>query len=57
MKTWTTQNKLKRNDDKTEVLLMKSNRTNFPDAQPTPVRVCTTDIPFTDGPVLATLVL
>ena len=33
MKTWMTQNKLKLNNDKTE--LMKSNRTIFPDVQPT----------------------
>ena len=33
--------------DKTEALLMKSNRTILPDAQPTSLRVGTADIPFT----------
>ena len=47
MKTWMTQNKLKLNDNKTEDLLIKSNRTTFPDAQPTSLRVCSTDILFT----------
>ena len=43
---WMTQNKLKLNDDKTETFLRKSDRTNFPDAQPTSLRVSTADIPF-----------
>ena len=41
-----TQNKLKLNDDKTEALLVKSNRTIFPDAQPASLRAGTADIPF-----------
>ena len=41
-----TQNKLKLNDDKTEAFLMKSDRTNFHDAQPTSLCVSTADIPF-----------
>ena len=45
VKTWMTQNKLKPNDDKTEALPI--NRTTFPNAQPTSLRVGSTDIPFT----------
>ena len=41
------QNKLKPND-KTEALLMKSNKTIFPDAQPISLRVGTADIPSTN---------
>ena len=48
LNTWMTRNKLKPNDDnKTEVLLIKSSKTIFPDAQPTSLRVGTADIPFT----------
>ena len=47
VKTWMTQNKLKLNDDKTEALLIKSNITTFPNAQPTSLRVGSADIPFT----------
>ena len=47
VKTWMTQNKLKVNDDKTEALLIKSNRTTFSDAQPTSLRVGSADSPFT----------
>ena len=47
VKTWMTQYKLKLNDDKTEALVMKLNRTIFPDAQPTSLRAGTADIPFT----------
>ena len=43
---WMTQDKLKLNDDKTGRLLMKSNRTIFPDAQPTSLRVGAAGIPF-----------
>ena len=46
MKTWMTQNKLKLNDDKTEVLLIKSNRPTFPNAQPTSLCIGSADIPF-----------
>ena len=48
VKTWMTQNKLKLNDDETEAVLMKSNRTiSFcSDAQLTSLRVGTADIPF-----------
>ena len=46
VKAWMTQNKLRRNDDKTEALLIKSNRTTFPDAQPTSLPVGSVDIPF-----------
>ena len=42
-----TQSKLKLNGDKTEALLMKSNRTIFPGAEPTSLRVGTANIPFT----------
>ena len=47
VKTWMTQNKLELNDDKTEAVLVKSNRTHFPDAQPTSCLVDTADVPFT----------
>ena len=46
VKTWMTQNKLKLNDDKTEVLLIKSNRPTFPNAQPTSLCIGSADIPF-----------
>ena len=38
--------KLKLDDDKTEAVLIKSNRTTFPDAQPTSLRVGSVNIPF-----------
>ena len=48
LNTWMTRNKLKLNDEnKTEVLLIKSSETIFPDALPTSLRVGTADIPFT----------
>ena len=47
VKTWMTQNKLKLNDDKSEALLIKSNRTTFLNAQPTSLRVGSADIPLT----------
>ena len=47
LKTWMTRNKLKLNDDKTEAVLIKSNRTTFPNAQPTSLRVGSADSPFT----------
>ena len=46
VKTWMTQNKLKLNDDKTEALLIKSNRTTFPNAQPTCLRVGSAGVLF-----------
>ena len=47
VKTWMTPDKLKLDDDKTEAVLIKSNRTTFPDAQPTSLRVGSADSPFT----------
>ena len=47
VETWMTQNKLKLYDDKTEALLMKSNRTIFHYTQPTSLRADTADVPFT----------
>ena len=47
VKTWMTQNKLKLNDDKSEAVLIKSNRTSFPSAQPTSLPVGSADSPFT----------
>ena len=47
VKPWMTQNKVKLNDDKTEAVLIKSNRTTFPNAQPTSLRVGSADSPFT----------
>ena len=44
--TWVTQNKLKMNDDKTEALLVKSDRTSFLTLGPTSIRVGTADISF-----------
>ena len=46
LKTWMTQNKLKLND-KTEFLLIKSNRTTFPNTQPTALHVGSADISLT----------
>ena len=54
VKTWMTQNKLKSNDDKTEALLIKSNSTTVPNAQPTFLRVGSADILL--RPALAILV-
>ena len=45
VKSWMTQNKL--NDDKTEAVLIKSNRSTFPNAQLTLLRVGSANIPFT----------
>ena len=45
-KTWLMQNKLKLNNDKTEALLVKSQKTIFPDAQPTSLHVGTAAILF-----------
>ena len=53
VKTWMTQNKLKSND-KTEDLLIKSNSTTVPNAQPTFLRVGSADILL--RPALAILV-
>ena len=48
VETWMTQNKLKLYDDKTEALLMKSNRTIFHYTQPTSLRAdaYAADVPF-----------
>ena len=46
VKTWVTQNKLKLNDEKTEAVLIKSNRTTFPDAQTTSLHGGSADIPL-----------
>ena len=45
-KTWMTANKLKFNDDKTESLLIASNRTYFPNPPPTSIYIRNSDIPF-----------
>ena len=47
VKTWITQNKLKLDDDKTETFLIKSDRTSFPNTQPTSLRLDSADSPFT----------
>ena len=47
VKTWITQNKLKLDDDKTEAFLIKSDRTSFPNTQPTSLRVGSANIPLT----------
>ena len=47
VKTWMTQNKLKLNDNKTEALFIKSNRTTFPGAQPISLCHGSAGIPFT----------
>ena len=46
VKTLMTQYKRKLNDDKTEALLIQSNRTTFPHAQPTSLPAGSADIPF-----------
>ena len=46
VKTWMTANKLKLNDDKTEPLLIASNRTHFPNPPPISTHIGNTDIPF-----------
>ena len=46
VKTWMTSNKLKLNDDKTECLLIVSNRTSLPNPHPTSIHIGDTDIPF-----------
>ena len=46
VKTWMTANKLKPNDNKTESLLIESNRTYFPNPPPTSIYIGNTDIPF-----------
>ena len=44
--TWMTANKLQLSDDKTESLLIASNRTYFPNPPPTPIHMGNTDISF-----------
>ncbi|KAK7108618.1 hypothetical protein V1264_016319 [Littorina saxatilis] len=46
VKSWMIDNKLKLNDDKTEVLLCKKKNTTFPSPQPVSVQVGDTDILF-----------
>ena len=46
VKTWMTSNKLKLNDDKTECLLIVSNRTSLPNPHPTSTDIRDTDILF-----------
>ena len=46
VKTWMTANKLKLNDDKTESLLIASNRTHFPNPPLISIHIGNTDIPF-----------
>ena len=46
VKTWMTSNKLKLNDDKTECLLIVSDRTSLPVPHPTSIHVGDTDILF-----------
>ena len=46
VKTWMTSNKLNLNDDKTECLLIVSNRTSLPNSHPTSIRIGDTDILF-----------
>ena len=47
VKIWMTQNKLTLNDDKAEAFLIKSDRTTFPNTQPTSLRLDSADSPFT----------
>ena len=49
VKTWMTSNKLKLNDDKTECLLIVSNRTSLPKPHPTSIHIGDTDIVFLAG--------
>ena len=46
VKSWMDCNKLKLNDDKTESILIKSDRTMLPDSTPTSIPVDNSDIPF-----------
>ena len=46
VKSWMDCNKLKLNDDKTESILIKSDRIMLPDSAPTSIRVGNSDIPF-----------
>ena len=46
VKTWMTSKKLKLNDDKTECLLIVSNRTSLPNPQTTSIHIGDTDILF-----------
>ena len=46
VKTWMTSNKLKLNDDKTECLLIVSNRTSLPNLHPTSIHRGDADILF-----------
>ena len=46
VKSWMDCNKLKLNDNKTESVLIKSDRTMLPDSAPTSIRVGNFDIPF-----------
>ena len=46
VKTWMTSNKLKLNDDKTECLLIVSNRTSLPNPHPISIHIGDTDILF-----------
>ena len=46
VKTWMTSNKLMLNDDKTECLLIVSNRTSLPNPHPTSIHIGDTDILF-----------
>ena len=46
VKTWMTSNKLRLNDDKTECLLIVSNRTSLPNPHPTSIHIGDTDILF-----------
>ena len=46
VKLWMDCNKLKLNDDKSESILIKSDRIMLPDSAPTPIRAGNSDIPF-----------
>ena len=46
VKLWMDCHKLKLNDDKTESILIKSDRITLPDSAPTSIRVGNSDIPF-----------
>ena len=46
VKTWMTANKLKLNDDKTESLLIASNRIHFPNPHPVSIHIWNIDIPL-----------
>ena len=46
VKTWMTANKIELNDDKTESLLIASNRTHFPNPPPISIHTGNADIPF-----------